>query len=232
MRKNSWSLRFVVIPIIIIALCCGAAISLAIAWRNGLPDNGFADIRHIDDVAELGVCLEYAYGDDILEHFSNGEDYFINEQGRADIIIVARPTGGIVQTRSSIGQEVSVVTVIKGEELVDSSRKYYVYDSLGFGMVDGKPLYRNARGLMAPGSEYLLFLQDNPFSSLQEPPGFPLFGFFSSINLSMPSTPTFFGDYKSMDIFTITGYDFFSVSQEATKLANNIKKAITKEFIP
>ena len=112
MKKN----RFIGDVIIMMSVLL-IAIAAGIFLRVSVGDCGLAQIDHVDDIKANMVTLDFAIEKD--EHFGeSGLEKIVDSLDSSPIVIIAKPSGNLVQADGSYGQEIVINQTIRGEEYV------------------------------------------------------------------------------------------------------------------
>lgn len=94
------------------------AIILGLVFQGSISDCGISHLSNIKDVEDSHIVLNYAWNENDeggLTLTSFGSDVDLYGVASAEIIAVVAPTGNIIQTEGSIGQEFTVKEIIKGD---------------------------------------------------------------------------------------------------------------------
>lgn len=162
---------------------------------------------------------------------SFGSDVDLYGVASAEIIAVVAPTGNIIQTEGSIGQEFTVKEIIKGDASLSVGNTAYVYQYFGFQEVDGHIEFMNTLNLMNPENDYLIFMDSSPLNAYQNEPAFILKSeFFGYIKTDHTDTLTLEGNYRDYNFSDLANYEFFSTSESVTKTLNYIRSELLKKF--
>lgn len=134
-----------------------------------IPDVGLAGVKTIDELSERQVKLEYALGDGesreaLIESLTKNQDEYVRQAEDADIIVLAKSTGALKFTTGTYGQEIRVVSIIKGNEWINENETCWIWRSYGMEVMDGQIVYRNVLNLMQDGT-YLVFLNSNQLNA-------------------------------------------------------------------
>ena len=133
------------------------------------PDVGLAGVKTIDELSGRQVKLEYALGDGesreaLIESLTKNQDEYVRQAEDADIIVLAKSTGALKFTTGTYGQEIRVVSIIKGNEWINENETCWIWRSYGMEVIDGQIVYRNVLNLMQDGT-YLVFLNSNQLNA-------------------------------------------------------------------
>ena len=133
------------------------------------PDVGLAGVKTIDELSGRQVNLEYALGDGesreaLVESLTKNQDEYVRQAEDADIIVLAKSTGALKFTTGTYGQEIRVVSIIKGNEWINENETCWIWRSYGMEVMDGQIVYRNVLNLMQDGT-YLVFLNSNQLNA-------------------------------------------------------------------
>ena len=133
------------------------------------PDGGLAGVKTIDELSGRQVKLEYALGDGesreaLIESLTKNQDEYVRQAEDADIIVLAKSTGALKFTTGTYGQEIRVVSIIKGNEWINENETCWIWRSYGMEVMDGQIVYRNVLNLMQDGT-YLVFLNSNQLNA-------------------------------------------------------------------
>ena len=133
------------------------------------PDVGLAGVKTIDELSGRQVKLEYALGDGesreaLVESLTKNQDEYVRQAEDADIIVLAKSTGALKFTTGTYGQEIRVVSIIKGNEWINENETCWIWRSYGMEVMDGQIGYRNVLNLMQDGT-YLVFLNSNQLNA-------------------------------------------------------------------
>lgn len=87
-----------------------------------------------------------------------------------------------------MGQKIVVDQVLQGSDLLSAGSTCMVWVDYGLQVMDGEIVYRNTLNLMQPGTQYLIFLENNSLNEVTGEKNFMVlsngFGY-----LSVPFTP-------------------------------------------
>ena len=153
------------------------AIILGLVFQGSISDCGISHLSNIKDVEDSHIVLNYAWNENDeggLTLTSFGSDVDLYGVASAEIIAVVAPTGNIIQTEGSIGQEFTVKEIIKGDASLSVGNTAYVYQYFGFQEVDGHIEFMNTLNLMNPENDYLIFMDRSPLNAYQNDPAFKL----------------------------------------------------------
>lgn len=199
MRK--WKLWYLGIGILF--LICGIVGAVVL---NTAPDAGLAAVKSVADLSNLQVRINWAQGDivygveteagledvetasSVLEDLVNNQQDYIEQAVASDLVVLATATGDLDITDSTMGQKIVVDQVLQGDDLLSAGSTCMVWVAYGLQVMDGEIVYRNILNLMQPGTQYLIFLENN---SLNEVTGEKNFEVVSSQfgYLPVPFTP-------------------------------------------
>lgn len=207
---------------------CGAAFFL------NLPDCGLSELKRVEDIKTEKITLNYAWGkeDESGMRFESSDETDPYGVASAACVAVVSATGNIRQTDASIGQEVVIREICKGDELISVGQTVYVYTYFGFLPVDGHIEYFNTLNLMYPGSDYLIFMDASPLNAYQTGQAYILksdrFGY---VKIQHTDTPTLKPDYRKYDFSELTEYEFFSTSDVITDIMNKAQEDLLKHYL-
>lgn len=136
------------------------------------PDAGLVSIHSVDDLRRRTVRLEYAkgdYGDEntLLKSLAEESGHFVQQATDADFAVLATATGNLELTNSTMGQEIRVESILKGQPGTAPGQTCYVWNDFGLQVMGGEIFYRNVLNLMQPGKTYLVLLQENGINELR-----------------------------------------------------------------
>lgn len=143
---------------------------------NRAPDAGLVSIHSVDDLRRRTVRLEYAMGDPvdgnndldfILEDLTENRLQYVQQATDADFAVLATATGNLELTNSTMGQEIRVESILKGQPGTAPGQTCYVWNDFGLQVMGGEIFYRNVLNLMQPGKTYLVLLQENGINELR-----------------------------------------------------------------
>ena len=196
------------------------AIILGLVFQGSISDCGISHLSNIKDVEDSHIVLNYAWNENDeggLTLTSFGSDVDLYGVASAEIIAVVAPTGNIIQTEGSIGQEFTVKEIIKGDASL----------SVGNGHIE----FMNTLNLMNPENDYLIFMDSSPLNAYQNEPAFILKSeFFGYIKTDHTDTLTLEGNYRDYNFSDLANYEFFSTSESVTKTLNYIRSELLKKF--
>ena len=217
----------IVIALAAITMCLG------VQFKAGIPDCGIANLSNFCDLEGKPIKLSYAYGADVEEELTEDSFYGGKYDGidEAEIIAVVSPTGNLIQTDGSIGQEFTVHEILKGENLISENQKAYVYRNSGICAKDGRIEYENTENLMIPGCDYVIFMDASPLNEYQAQVYILKTPYFGYVKISDEVTPTLKGTYTEYELWDLKNCEFFSTSEVVTNLLNKMRKEILEEFI-
>ena len=210
------------------------AIILGLVFQGSISDCGISHLSNIKDVEDSHIVLNYAWNENDeggLTLTSFGSDVDLYGVASAEIIAVVAPTGNIIQTEGSIGQEFTVKEIIKGDASLSVGNTAYVYQYFGFQEVDGHIEFMNTLNLMNPENDYLIFMDSSQLNAYQNEPAFILKSeFFGYIKTDHTDTLTLEGNYRDYNFSDLANYEFFSTSESVTKTLNYIRSELLKKF--
>ncbi|WP_130868857.1 hypothetical protein [Intestinimonas massiliensis (ex Afouda et al. 2020)] len=228
MRKKHYLFFIANISLLLISIILG------LVFRGSISDCGISHLSNIKDVKDLSIVLNYAWNENDeggLTLTSFGSDVDLYGVASAEIIAVVAPTGNIIQTEGSIGQEFTVKEIIKGDTSLSVGNTAYVYQYFGFQEVDGHIEFMNTLNLMIPENNYLIFMDISPLNAYQNEPAFILKSeFFGYVKIERTDTLTLEGNYRDYNFSDLASYEFFSTSDSVTKTLNYIRNELLRKF--
>ena len=209
-------------------ILCGAA------FRLNLPDSGIAELKSVDDLKSKKITLNYAWGkeDESGMLFESSDENDPCGVASTACIAIVSPTGNIRQTGASIGQEVVVKELLRGDETLRVGQTVYVYTYFGFLPVEGHIEYFNTLNLMYPGSDYLIFMDASPLNDYQSRQSYILKSdYFGYVKIRHTDTPTLNMNYRDYNFCELTEYEFFSTSDTITGTVNKAQEDLLKQYL-
>lgn len=198
-------------------------------------DSGCSNLRRIDDVQKQRIKLNYAFGEREETGISkdafeiDGDKYGIES---ADIIAVVKPTGRLIQTEGSLGQEITVNKILRGAEYVKEDETTIFYQYFGFQPMEDGIQFLNTLNIMYPEYEYLLFADSSPLNEYQKEKVFVLKSvYLGYVKITDEKTKILDADYKGYDFSELKEYEFFSTSEKVANVMNDIRKDILNEYL-
>ena len=216
---------------IILSLWFLFSVGIGLIWKNSLKDCGLARLTSFTDIMHGQIGLEYAWGqheidsEGFLDSLVHDSQEYINELIAAPIIVKGKPTGNLLQTTGSLGQEIQILEILSGADYIQLE-KYYIYQYYGLHIKNNKISYMNALNLSDPECEYLFFLFPSELNDHTEEKSFYITSLLGYINISIPTTQTIVKPIDQTSLEDIRGLDFLSCSKEITFAMNNIKKEV------
>lgn len=220
----------------IVALLLAAGCILAgILFRLSVQDCGIVSIQDLSDIEKGMVTVTGIWtgkegdGGITRDSFGSGADPYGVDT--APVIVVASSTGKLRQTEGSLGQEIYIEEVIRGCDFVECGDTGYLYQYFGFQEVDGSIQYGNPLNLMKPGEQYLVFMEESPLNVYQKEAAYILASdFFGYVKIGGQETVTLEERMAVYDFSALGTYEFFSVSEDTTKVLNAIKKELLDRY--
>lgn len=204
------------------------------------PDVGLAQVGSVEELKSRTVRLEWAQGDPVdgvpdadlsLKDLIDSERQYIEQATQADFAVLATATGKLQLTRDTIGQEIQVESIVKGEPGIAPGQTCYVWNDFGFQVIGGEIVYRNILNLMQPGTTYLVFLQDNQLNDLRSRKAY----YLAADNFAYLSVP--FQEFSALPTDNRTAlyaqwapYGAFLSTQEIAAQWNHIAWEILKAY--
>lgn len=121
---------------IILSLWFLFSVGIGLIWKNSLKDCGLARLTSFTDIMHGQIGLEYAWGqheidsEGFLDSLVHDSQEYINELIAAPIIVKGKPTGNLLQTTGSLGQEIQILEILSGADYIQLE-KYYIYQYYG-----------------------------------------------------------------------------------------------------
>lgn len=224
--------RRFVIDYIIIGTLLVFTIGIGIYFKHTGKDCGLAGVDSVDDIKAGMVTLDYAIKKDD-PWGTGGIQRLMDQIEQAKIIIIAKPTGKLIQSDGTYGQEILVKQILRGEEHIMEGEKTWFYQSFGFRAIDDKIRFMNAYlNIMNLEEEYLVFLEPSPLNDYQQETVYELsnevLGYICLKEMKTKNLPE---KYKEIDYVELKEYEFFAVSEKLTTELNEVRKAILEKYI-
>ncbi len=204
------------------------------AFRLNLPDSGITELKRVEDLETKKITLNYAWGkeDESGMRFESSDETDPYGVASAACIAVVSATGNIHQAAASIGQEVVIREIHRGDDTLKTGQTVYVYTYFGFLPVEGRIEYFNTLNLMYPGSDYLIFMDASPLNDYQTNQTYILKSdYFGYVKIKHADTPTLKPDYRKYDFSELTEYEFFSTSDVITDIMNKAQEDLLKHYL-
>lgn len=221
---------------IILSLWLLLSVGVGLIWKFSLEDSGLARLTSFSDIIDGTIELEYVWGQDEIDNEGfldslvyDSQDY-VNELISAPIIVKAKPTGNILQTTGSLGQEIQVLDIYSGADYIQLE-KYYVYQYYGLHIKNNKITYMNALNLADPECEYLFFLYPSELNRYSSEKSFYITSLLGYINITIPTTQTIVTPIDQTNLNDVRGLDFLSCSKEITSALNSIRYKVVDYLI-
>ena len=204
--------------------------------KNHIPDSGMAGLKKPEDVYATGCTIDYVFGKNKRDEkskyrsFRDYEEEYVEEVAASPIILVGKSTGSLIQYGSSLGQEVEVERVYKGDKLLEG-KKIMVYQRDGIENRKKGLKFMGIRNLMQKNSRYAIFLKENPYYNSIEKAIWNLEdGYFSYLNLKdVDKKPIKWTKDTPLSEYSDT--EFFATSDRLLKQLKRIKREILERTI-
>lgn len=209
-------------------------IVFGVVFRIQIPDCGVSKLSNIKDVQERSIRLDYAWGKGTEEGLDSnfGTDGSRYGVASAEIIAVVSPTGNIIQTDSTMGQEFTVKKIIRGDNFISIGQTAYVYVYFGFRAVDGEIRFLNTLNIMYPGNDYLIFMDQSPLNDYQQKTAYVLKSdWFGYMKTEGRDTLTLKENYMDYNFSDLEDYEFFSTSDVVTKFLNAARDELRSQYL-
>lgn len=201
-------------------------------FKIGSVDCGISRLSCIEDLQNSDITLNYAWSESDAADLTKDASGNLYGVGSAQVIAVVIPVGNFIQTEGSIGQEVTVEKVLKGEDQVAAGERCYVYKYFGFYPVDGKIEFCDDINLMIPGNKYLIFMDASPLNKYQKEDTFILASEnFGYIKIDAEPTKTLDADYGRYQLADLEAYEFFSTSETVTESLNAARRELLESYL-
>ncbi len=204
------------------------------------PDAGLTQVHSVEDLQSRTVRLEWAQGDPVdgapdadlsLKSLIDNEPQFIEQATQADFAVLATATGKLQVTRDTLGQEIRVESIVKGNPGTAPGQTCYVWNGYGLQVMGGEIVYRNILNLMQPGKTYLVFLQDNQLNDLRSRKAYYLaadnFAYLSVPFQAFTALPT---DNRTAPYSQWAPYGAFLSTQQIAAQWNHIAQEILEAY--
>ncbi len=204
-------------------------------------DAGLLDLRNIDDTYAMNCGLSFIYGDNpameeteeaLYNNLVTYEDDYVNETESAPIVIIAHATGNIKNYNSSLGQEIIVDDIIKGDGM-EINKSYYIYSVDCFEMNEkGEITYIGLKNLMNQKDSYLAFLEPSVLNGITSEKNFTYSGtfFFNYLNIDNDSKDFIKKPIEDTSYNDIREMEFFAGSERMLNQLNRIKHEIINKY--
>lgn len=229
--KRSWK------AICLLLILLGAVI-YGFFWRYTLKDIGLSKAKTVSDFYSLEPTLRYVWGENaedtktMLDALHDSPEIYTEPLSDSSIIAVVTAGQQALQTNGSLGQEVSVERVIKGEEQIASGDVCFVFQYFGFSLSENKLYYSNTANILQPGQSYLIFMEPSELNRYNTSKTFYIEQkIFSHINIRKVVTPTLRADYETVRFSDVCDYEFFCISEPLTAAFNQVRSEILKKYL-
>lgn len=220
----------------IIIIFVTAVFVIVIGVRDGIPDNGLASVTNSDDLKKLKIQPDYAWGinegdEKMFQEVEEECQQYVADLEASSVIINGSATGNINQSSGSIGQEVTVLEVIQGNNMISEGDKVWVYQYFGFYAENDKIRYVEPLNIMKKGDSYLIFLDEAEWE-----PQFKTKSYIAKdcylpyVNLENETIKTLTKGIESYDFSDLEDYEVFSVSEKITDVLNRMKSMILYQY--
>ncbi len=250
---KKWMLWYVGIAVLFVV--CGI---VGAAVLNTAPDAGLADVKSVEDLADLQVRIGWAQGDmqygvqidedtfvdidptsiEIENYTKNKQEYIklytaLDEPDAPDLVLLATATGNLEITDYTTGQEIVVDKIFKGEELLSVGDTCKVWSSYCLQVMDGVITYRSVLNLMQPQTQYLVFLEDNPLNDYTSDKNYEFISLMSDFKyIAVPYTPdkALPSADRCADYATWAQYTAFVAKDEIADVRNELRQIILQAY--
>lgn len=220
--KNRYNGSLFVLWMIIISIATGIVFSFL------KKDCGLQSINKIDDLKAIKYVVEYSLGDNPADENIDWTSVEVD----SDTIMVVKPTGNIVQTNGSLGQEFIVENVLKSATALEPGEKCLVYAYYGFVESDGQIIYNRVLNLMNPNRNYLLFANESPLNNIEKKKSYILADdYVGYIAVDHVNDNLFLYKNDLIDYNLVEEYEFFSSSQKITDELNLARNRILNKWL-
>lgn len=234
-----WKAWYVGIALIFILSVSAGAVVLSYA-----PDCGLTKIKTVDDLAKRFVRLQWAIGDpspvdgedlaeSCLRGFTEYRQSYIDQAGRAEVVILARATGDLDINNRTLGQRVIVEKVLHGECDTAVGADCWAWHSDTLREEKGEIVYTGVLNLMQPGQTYMLFLEASAFNGVTRRQNYRLCGPTQFQYIPVPYTPeTALPDgVRKRDFDEWADYPSFVASPEIAEARSEIAEYLLAMFL-
>lgn len=214
----------------ILIICC-----IALFFKKRIYDTGLSDVQSITELSKLQpIQLEYIWDieseNQIVDSFKSSKSNIIAECKSADIIAIINPTGNLDLHPNSIGQEIKIKEILRGNEYATAGQKNFVYQSYGFITDTNNIIYRNTLNLMYPENEYLIFMNVSDLNQYRSDTTYILVSSdFGYINIEGTGTKAISADEPSFQ--ELEEFEFFSASEKVARVINEIQKELLELYL-
>lgn len=229
--KKSWK-AISLLLVFLGAVICG------LFWRCGLEDVGLSKVKTVEDFYSLEPTLRYVWGEDasdtktMVDALHNSPEIYTAPLDDSSIIAVVIAGQQALQTNGSLGQEISVERVIKGEEQIAAGDVCFVFQYFGFSLSENKLYYSNTANILQPGQTYLIFMEPSELNCCSSSKTFYMEQkIFPHIDIRKVMTPTLRADYEAVRFCDICNYEFFCVSEPLTAAFNQVRGEILEKYL-
>lgn len=223
---------------------CAAVLITALLGQIGRSqflDCGLMDIKSPEDAYANDFGINFIFGDnsamgdtedDLYHNLVVYEKEYIDDMDLAPVIVIGHATGNIVNYKDSLGQEIAVDRIVKGENLIETDR-FFVYSVECFELnKDGGIVYSGLKNIMNTEDTYLIFLEPSELNEYTKEKTFILSGvFFNYLNLSRSSTHPITVPIEQIRASDLKDMEFFAGSQRMVDQLNDIKSRIISKYI-
>lgn len=228
---KGWKIWYLAIALIFLVSGVVGAILI-----HNAPDAGLKDVRTIGDLYSCQVRLEWAAGDDVdgsstakqtLDCLTSGQNDFLTPAEQAEIVVVASPTGNLEINTGTLGQEIVIHEIRRGEDTLSVNDKCMVWMGLGLQVMDGQITWRSIINLMQPGHEYLLFLNDTTLNKKMNGSDYRLVdSWFPYVEIPFAPIEPLPDDVRTAPYSQWATYPSFTANQEIADAANAIVREL------
>lgn len=203
--------------------------------KSSFVDSGAMGLKTTEEALSLDSGIDYVFSDEDYDGFVKYEKVYIESVDIATLVVIGSPTGNIVQKHFSLGQEVKIEKVIKGDtSIVDTSS--YIYGQYGFAINEDlhKGLtYYSINDLMQPDHQYLMFLTPLELNEYLPNAGYRFVeSFFKYLDLSDDSTTITTIPLDELTYTDVKGKEIFASSERMLNQLKHIKREIISNYIP
>lgn len=204
--------------------------------RGLFYNDGLDKVDSIETLRDQNVGLAFALDSSFEEGYADnakdGEVPYDNVDS-AEIIAVASFTGNISYSPNAFGQEIIIEKIIRGSEYVSENKNYMVCQVGNFSeTAEGIQYERASINIMDPSCEYLIFMNLARINEYQEEQVYLLASDdFGYIRTDKTQTPTLSENYEQYSLWDLKEYEFFSTSDQLTKMLNNIRAELLNLYL-
>lgn len=223
--------RWIIFQLLLLA----AVVCVGQIGKSTFTDSGAASLTSIDEALLLDSGIDYIFTSKDLDSFKSYEEQYVTDVDQASLVVLATPTGNLSQRHFSLGQEIKIDRVIKGNTQLKDTVTAYVFSQDGFVVADelhSGLTYYSIKNLMKPNHQYLVFINPLEINNYLKEPGYSLVSsFFNYLDLTSNASTITNIPLDKLRFSDLKDNEFYSNSQEVLEQLLNIKKQIITKYV-